>query len=60
MDTDLERYFAEARAIVEAGHYPQAVEVLRQLPAAAPDDAEAHFFLGVTQMKQQHWDAAID
>jgi len=60
VDTDLERYLAEARALVEASQYPQAVEVLRQLLAAVPDDAESHFLLGVVQTEQQYWNAAIE
>lgn len=48
------------RGLIEAGEYAQAVESLRQLLAVAPDHAEAHFFLGVAQMMQQHWDEAIE
>jgi tetratricopeptide (TPR) repeat protein len=50
----------EIRGLIEAGEYTQAAEALHQLLAVAPDDAEAHFFLGVTQMEQQHWDDAIE
>jgi len=50
----------EIRVLIETGEYTQAAEALHQLLAVAPDDAEAHFFLGVTQMEQQHWDDAIE
>jgi len=54
-----EHSLAESRALIEAGEYSQAAEKLRQLLATAPDHAEAHFFLGVALMEQQHWDDAI-
>jgi tetratricopeptide (TPR) repeat protein len=50
----------EIRGLIEAGEYTQAAEALHQLLAVSPDDAEAHFFLGVAQMEQQHWDDAIE
>jgi Tfp pilus assembly protein PilF len=60
MHQNANRSLGEVRALIEAGEYLQAAEALHQLLAVSPDDAEAHFFLGVAQMEQQHWDDAIE
>jgi Flp pilus assembly protein TadD len=51
---DVPQLKREARADFEAGHSGDAIETMQEVVALAPEDAEAHFLLGVMLLRTDY------
>ena len=52
--------FMSGRALVASGRYPEALSVLKEAIGLDPDAAYSYNALGIAQMEQGQWQAAID
>ncbi len=50
--------FQEAAALFRGQHYPEAIPLLRQADALAPDQASIHHYLGYALWKLDQWSSA--